>query len=341
MADPKRCDDCPSASVAWLRYSGQHLCAKHLHESVEKRVRREVKRQGGLADGRIVVAFSGGKDSAVALQLVHEMVADRRKVELVALTVDEGIHGYRPHGLEVAARVTKRLGIEHVVRRTKDLAGADMDAIQAARPGLGACSYCGVFRRRIMNDVANDLGATRLVTGHNLDDTAQAILMNLASAEFEKLARLGPHDTKKPGLTQRLLPLRVIPESEVYLYALTKKLDWHEDECPYSHDAGRTVYRNVLYQMEDNRPGTRHALLRTFDTMKPWLEAHDDRIPLGSCARCGEPASGLLCKVCEFRDSVASLTAPNGPGPDPQRQSLVQTAPSNGNGGRGLKNDTP
>lgn len=307
MAETKRCDECPSPSVAWLRYSGQRLCAKHLQASIERRVKREVKRQGGLADGRIVVAFSGGKDSSVALHLTHVLAQERRNVEVIALTVDEGIHGYRPEGLEVAMRVTKRLGVEHIVRRTKDLAGADMDTIQASRPGLGACSYCGVFRRRIMNDVANELGATRLVTGHNLDDTAQAILMNLAGAELEKLARLGPHETKKPGLTQRLLPLRVIPESEVYLYAYTKGLEWHDEECPYSIDAARTVYRNVLYQLEEARPGTRHALLRTFDTMKPWLEQQDDRIPLGSCVRCGEPSSGALCKVCEFRASVATM----------------------------------
>lgn len=310
MAETKRCDECPSPSVAWLRYSGQRLCGKHLQASIEKRVKREVKRQGGIDDGRILVAFSGGKDSTVALHLTHLFARERRNVEIVALTVDEGIHGYRPEGLEVAARVSKKLGIEHIVRRTKDLAGADMDAIQASRPGLGACSYCGVFRRRIMNDVANELGATRLVTGHNLDDTAQAVLMNLAGAELEKLARLGPHETKKPGLTQRLLPLRVIPETEVYLYAYTKGLDWHDEECPYSVDASRTVYRNVLYQMEDARPGTRHALLRTFDTMKPWLEQQDDRIPLGTCVRCAEPSSGALCKVCEFRDSVATMTAP-------------------------------
>lgn len=309
MADPKRCDECPTTSVAWLRYSGQHLCGPHLQASVERRVKRELKRQGGLSDGRIVVAFSGGKDSSAALQLVHEIAQERRGIEVVALTIDEGIHGYRPHGLEVAQRVAHRLGVEHIVRRTKDLAGADMDTIQSLRPGLGACSYCGVFRRRIMNDVANELGATRLVTGHNLDDTAQAILMNLASADLEKLARLGPHETTKPGLIPRLLPLRIIPESEVYLYAFTKGLEWHDEECPYSHDAARGVYRNVLYQMEEARPGTRHALLRTFDTIKPWLERNDDRVPLGSCTRCGEPASGALCKVCEFRDSVATMTA--------------------------------
>jgi uncharacterized protein (TIGR00269 family) len=247
----------------------------------------------------------------VALQTIHDLAKARRNVELVALTVDEGIQGYRPHGLEVAARVAKQLGIEHIVRRTKDLAGADMDAIHASRPGLGACSYCGVFRRRIMNDVANEVGATRLVTGHNLDDTAQAILMNLANADLEKLARLGPHEKTKPGLIPRLLPLRVIPESEVYLYAFTRGLAWHDEECPYSVNAARGVYRNVLYQMEEARPGTRHALLRTFDTLKPWLEDNDHRVPLGACVRCGEPASGTLCKVCEFRDVVATtITTP-------------------------------
>lgn len=306
MAEVPRCDECADPSVVYLRYSGQHLCAAHHALSVERRVKREVKRQGGLPRGRIVCAYSGGKDSTVALELLHRMARERRDLEVLAFTVDEGIAGYRPHGLEVARRVTGRLGIEHVVRRTRDLAGADMDEIQARDHGLGACSFCGVFRRRLMNDFAKEVGAARLVTGHNLDDTAQAILMNLASANFEKLARLGPHDRVKPGLVPRLMPLRTIPESEVYLYAYTSRLEWHDDECPYAERAARGVYRDVLYQLEAARPGTRHALLQALERIKPWLEEAEPAKPLRACTRCGEPASGDVCKVCDLRSALGA-----------------------------------
>src|SRR2546428_9913401 len=108
MTQAPGCDSCPKPSVTHLRYSGQHLCAEHLQESVERRVKKEVKRQGGLPTGRIAVAFSGGKDSTTALHLVHQIAAERRGTEVVALTIDEGIQGYRPEGLRVAHEVTSR-----------------------------------------------------------------------------------------------------------------------------------------------------------------------------------------------------------------------------------------
>ncbi|MBI2078309.1 MAG: TIGR00269 family protein [Euryarchaeota archaeon] len=303
------CDACPKPSITWLRYSGQHLCAAHLQESVERRVKKELKKQGGLPPGRIGVAYSGGKDSTTVLRLLHDVAGDRPDVEIVALTVDEGIAGYRPVALEVATKVTAQLGIRHEVRRVKDFAGVTMDEVHALDSDLGQCSFCGVFRRRLMNDFANEVGAARLVTGHNLDDTAQTILMNLCSADLEKLAKLGPHDVTKPGLVPRLTPLRVIPETEVYLYALTKGFTWHDEECPYSVNAQRAVYRDVLYKLEEARPGTRHALLRTFEELKPLLPDALARDGMRECVRCGEPSSGTLCKACQFRERIAAATA--------------------------------
>lgn len=307
MSELRACDRCRAPSVSWLRYSGERFCGDHLRESVERRVKRELKRQGGLPKGRVAVAYSGGKDSTAVLHLVHDLASQRRDVELVAITVDEGIEGYRPLSLEIASRVTKTLGIEHVVRRTKDLAGQSMDEIHAADPDRSACGRCGVFRRRIMNDVARDVGAECLVTGHNLDDTAQSILMNLTSADIDKLARIGPHLERQPGLVPRLLPLRAIPESEVYLYAHLRGLEWHDEECPYSVKAARGVYRDILYRLEEARPGTRHALLRTLDTLRPVLADVSKMAPIATCVSCGEPTSGTLCKVCQMREEIVPV----------------------------------
>ena len=303
------CDACPQPSILWQRYSGQHLCAQHLQESVERRVKKELKKQGGLPQGRLGVAYSGGKDSTTALRLIHEIVNERPDVEIVALTVDEGIDGYRPAALELAKKVSSSLGIEHHVRRVKDFAGVTMDEVHALDTDLGQCSFCGVFRRRLMNDFAKEVGAAKLVTGHNLDDTAQTILMNLCTADLDKLAKLGPHEVTKPGLVPRLAPLRLIPESEVYLYALTKGFEWHDEECPYSVNAQRAVFRDVLYKLEEARPGTRHALLRTFEELKPLLPDALAKQGMRGCVRCGEPASGMLCKACQFKERFATATA--------------------------------
>ena len=307
---PSSCDRCSGAAVVWQRYSGEHLCDRHLRESVERRARKELASQAELPrDARVVVAYSGGKDSTVALHLMADLRTVRPDLELLALTVDEGIAGYRPPAIALASEVAKGLRIEHAVRRTKDLAGIDVDAAQADGPGASRCGFCGVFRRRLMNDYAREVGAHAVVTGHNLDDTAQSVLMNLSSANLDRLAKLAPHEEPRHGFVGRLLPLRTIPETEVFLYAHLRGLRWHDDECPYAAAAQRGVYRDVLYQLEEARPGTRHALLRTHEQLRPLLLQTPEDAPMRGCAACGEPTSGERCKVCEFRARYAVAPA--------------------------------
>jgi len=78
-------------------YRGGHLCADHLRASVEERFRQQMHRQlPRFGRGTVAVALSGGKDSSVALALTHRYFARRPTVTVVALSVDEGIDGYRP-----------------------------------------------------------------------------------------------------------------------------------------------------------------------------------------------------------------------------------------------------
>ncbi|MEA3200325.1 MAG: hypothetical protein QOE90_1753 [Thermoplasmata archaeon] len=292
---------CGQSAVHFARYSGEHLCAEHFCQGVEKRVRRELRQQGPFKSGqRIVVALSGGKDSVVALRLVHETLADNPRIGIAALTVDEGIAGYRPPSMEIAAEHCRELGVEHLVLSYAETAGLTMDVVAAdARRQHLPCAYCGVLRRRNLNEGAKRLGATHLATGHNLDDTAQTILMNHLRGDVDRLGRMGPHRPEhvQPGLIPRILPLRSIPEKEVALYATLRGWRYHDGECPYSLDATRGRYRDLLLDLEEKEPGTRHALLSGHDKLAPLLSGG---AKIAACAKCGEPTSGEVCRACQL-----------------------------------------
>ncbi len=294
--------------MAYIRYSGAHLCSDHFQAFVEARVKREVRRQLRLTDGgRIACALSGGKDSSVATYLLHGILGPRPDVELVAVTVDEGIRGYRPESIGDAERLCRELGLEHHVLAYKELVGWEMDEVVQADPEAIPCSYCGVFRRKGLNVLGRRVGADALATGLNLDDTAQSVLMNLGRADLDQLSRMGPHETVQPGLIPRIQPLRTIPEVEVYLYALLTGIPFHDGVCPYADRGLRTRYREVLHLLERDSPGTRHALLRSHDQLRPLLaEAH---LPpeLAPCARCGEPTVNRLCRACRMAEGLAGL----------------------------------
>ncbi len=302
------CDKCVQTAVSLIRYSGQHLCSAHFREFVEKRVKREVRSQVEFAGGeRIAVGLSGGKDSSTTLVLLHDILVPRRNIDLVGITVDEGIATYRPQGLAIAADLCRSLGVEHRVVRYEDRVGWTMDEVVAADPDAIPCSYCGPFRRSALNRAAIDVDADYVATGLNLDDTAQSILMNVLRGDVEKLARLGPHERPQPGLVPRFQPLRAIPDKEVYLYALLRGIRFHDGTCPYAERAQRGRAREILNAIEAEAPGTRHAILRGYDRMRPALQGAFPPIELKQCASCGEPASGDLCKACELKADLEAL----------------------------------
>ena len=149
-----------------------------------------------------------------------------------------------------------------------------------------------------------------LVLGFNLDDMAQTVLMNLAHADLARLARMAPHARRQEGLVPRIAPLATVPEREVYLFAVEAGLPFNHGECPHAGAAARNVFREVVWRLEEEFPGTRHALLRTRSQLLDLLERSGPTGAPARCVDCGEPCAGERCRACEFLRSVRADTAP-------------------------------
>ena len=116
-------------------------------------------------------AISGGKDSAVLLERIHENLGKRRDVTIVGGCVDEGIEGYRPPSLECARELCEELGIRFETVSYPELGFKEMDEVVDKIVQLeerkAPCSYCGVFRRQGINHLANRVNADVIALGHN------------------------------------------------------------------------------------------------------------------------------------------------------------------------------
>ena len=301
----KTCSKCKKPAITFIRYNGTHLCKDHLIDYFDRRVKKDIKKQGKTANRcKIGVALSGGKDSMVALHVIHDIFSKRPNVEIYAITVDEGIKGYRDESINYAKRNCNKLGVEHHLVSFKDIIGTTLDDIYSKNDELGECSYCGVFRRLCLNLKAKELGIDKLVTGHNLDDTTQSILMNFVNGDMQKLARLGPHRKIQPGLVPRMLPLRAIPEKEVALYAILRNIEYHDGECPYSTRALRGKFRDIIDNLEYKNPGTRHSILNSYDSIRDLLLEKYPPAELNKCSKCSEPTSQKLCKACLLKNRI-------------------------------------
>lgn len=298
LTSPTNCL-CGKPPVYYRRYEGVYYCSACFCSSIEQKVKKTIGKYRLVEYGdRIVVGLSGGKDSSVALALLHKFFGDREDITIAAATIDEGIAGYRATTLEQAKQLCKNLGIELHIYSFQEHLGNTLDG-KLGDTKKDACTFCGVGRRTLLNKAAREFKATKLCVGHNLDDEAQSAVMNFLRGDLLRAGRMGVM-TRDEGFVSRMKPLRFIPEKEVALYAILKKLPFSDDECP-NIGGMRPEVREFLNDMENKRPGTKFSLLESYDKMVPGIKAAVEyKDPLGSCTKCGEPTSQKVCKTCEL-----------------------------------------
>jgi len=147
-----------------------------------------------------------------------------------------------------------------------------MDQVVAQIGKKGNCTYCGVFRRQALDRGAAKLGVRHVVTGHNADDVAETVIMNLLRGDLARLGRATSIITSTPGEVikservdkgmekvevtdvKRSKPLMYAYEKEIVLYAHHKKLDYFSTECIYSPEAFRGSARTLIKNLERIRP---------------------------------------------------------------------------------------
>jgi len=310
-----RCTLCDGRDALFMRpYSGERLCGRCFCKSTENKVRTTISKYDMFNhNDEIMVGVSGGKDSTTLLHILAKVEKDFPEATLLAVTVDEGIRGYRDEALRAAEKNCRRLGVKHTVASFKEMYGYKLDEIVAMtrkerKKGLAPCSYCGVLRRRALNTAAREADADKLATAHNLDDEAQTILLNILHGDVWRISRVKPVLAEPhPGLIRRVKPLCEVPEREVALYAYLRKIEFQSTPCPYARTALRSDVRTMLNRMEEKHPGTKFTIFRSMERVRPALEAVAEEAKIRECKLCGEPTVGEVCKPCEMLRELGVL----------------------------------
>jgi uncharacterized protein (TIGR00269 family) len=289
-----KCSVCGRKAVIELKHTRKAFCKEHFIDSFEKRVKSYVKKNHLVnKKDRIAVGVSGGKDSLTLLYLLSKWYPG----QVLAITIDEGIKGYRGHTIKIVENYVKKWGVEYVNVSFLEETGFSLDEMSKKLGGI-PCSYCGIFRRYYLNKTAREAGATKLAIGHNLDDEAQSIIMNLFQHDFQRFARMGPI----PGVARnkkfvvRIKPLRMVMEKETRAYFFLKGFPHRIWECPYLESAFRNTIRNLLNSYEAQSPGTKARIVSAYDKHVKSLK--EENLNVGFCERCGEPSSSNICRAC-------------------------------------------
>ena len=163
---------------------------------VEKKVAETIKKYKLLSKkDKVVVALSGGKDSTSVLYIL-----DKMGYRVEGLFIDLHLGDWSKRNLENVRKFCSSLNVElHVFDMKKELGSGIcfIKDVVKTKKSITGCSVCGILKRWILNKTSRELGGTKLVTGHNLDDEAQTVLMNFLKGNVE----LGLNSGPKTGAT--------------------------------------------------------------------------------------------------------------------------------------------
>jgi len=299
----KPCTYCNAESVYYRHYSGEYLCSRCFTRSVQRKVARTISRYSMIKHGdRVCVAVSGGKDSLSLLHILSKS-ARRHGNELVAITIDEGITGYRDESLKIAKEFTSMLGVEHAILSYRELFGNTLEEALKVRDekaiSMSACSICGTFRRKAIDSAAKVVGADVIATAHNLDDMLQTFIINISAGDVERIAWMYPEPVEYANGLRKVKPLLEVYEHEIAFYALINDIPFQSEQCPYMNEGMRSSIREFLNALEQRHPGIKYNMLRTILKVSKVLRDNLEfkRYRCVVCSRECSNASGV-CSSC-------------------------------------------
>lgn len=246
---------------------------------------------------KVAIGASGGKDSTV-LAYVLKTLNDRYEygINLFLLSIDEGITGYRDDSLKTVQQNKDDYGLPLKILSYKELYGWTMDEIVAEVGRKNNCTFCGVFRRQALDRGAALLGVDCIATGHNADDIAETVLMNILRGDVARLQRCTSVITAGPDSIMRCKPLKYAYEKEIVMYAYYKQLVYFSTECIFAPNAYRGHARTFLKDLERIRPSCIMDIIRSGERLQ--LKSSVKLPERRHCSCCGFVSSQDICKAC-------------------------------------------
>ena len=203
---------------------------------------------------RVAVALSGGLDSVVLLNLLHERCTVR-ELSLSAIHVNHQLSSHADEWEHFCRALCERYGVGFIVRR-----------VQVTPDGSGIEAAARQLRYRAFASVDADFVAL----GHHLDDQVETFLLQLLRGAGPKgLAAMPVVRQQESGVDDKVVsplilrPLLELRRSRIEAYATSKGLEWVDDDSNADSRFDRNYLRNELLRpLEARFPGYRETLAR-------------------------------------------------------------------------------
>lgn len=197
------------------------------------------KHRTQLAHTSILVACSGGGDSVALLLLLCELRAEY-DLKLSAAHLHHMLRGKEADAdADFVEKLCTRLGIP--------LTFARVDVAKLAQAHKMNLYHAGrIIRKRFLRHAANEVGAEFIALGHNADDRAETLLINLLrGAGLDGLATM-PY--RKGRFIRPLLEMR---REEMRDYLTAQSESWREDSANTGHSERARLRHEVMPLLDE------------------------------------------------------------------------------------------
>ena len=220
-----------------------------------------------ISDGdHILIGLSGGKDSLALVELLGKRAqihVPSFKVTAVHVRVKE--RDYHSD-LSYLEDFCTRVRVPLIVKDT-EIGEARGERQEARGKEKDPCFLCSWYRRKVLFDVAQELGCNKIALGHHKDDLVETLLMNLI---FQgSIGTIPPLLQMEKMPIQLIRPLCLIEEKEIADYAERSGYEKQVKLCPLEKVSSRAEVKQLVKQLEALNPDVRDSILSATENIKP------------------------------------------------------------------------
>lgn len=270
-----------------------------LEKNIRNKIKETLKKIHLSKNKKLLVALSGGKDSATTLYFLNKF-----GYSVEGLHIDLGMGDYSKNCKSAVIELCSNLGVPLHVYDIKKEMGSSMCYIRTTiqskqvKGEIKNCAICGVIKKWILNKKARELGFEFIATGHNLDDELQTFLINVfkgsPNLSFNSGAITKNIQDKK--FVNRVKPLFYVTEDDIRKFTKAKKLPVVYSSCPCLIDSYRKSVREWINKEISKKE--KEIAFKNFEKIFSLKKSVASKI--NYCEICEEPCRDKICKKCSL-----------------------------------------
>lgn len=235
-------------------------------KSIAKKAGKACFDFGMLNEGdRILICFSGGKDSYVLVKVLDYLKRTYPiDFELKALTINPNFDlNFEKNIREILEK--ENIEFEIINSQIKEVLEKQL-LIKEFRP----CFMCSRLRRGLIYDYAIKNGFNKIALGHNLDDAIETYLMNFFYSS--KTSFLKPKYLAENSKVEVIRPLIYIDEDIILNFI--EKIGYipTKDNCPLKEkslqNSKRDFFKKLLSELKEDNPKIKESAYHAFKNIK-------------------------------------------------------------------------